>query len=311
MSQRQHGDGHKVPPNDTPAPPEPVATSPVAPQPLVSQDGLLVLKCAKTKQGEILPFIKPHPAIWGGAHKRLLALNERITAAPIEGVPMPIFRRTFIHDMQLGGRFVTDGAEGLSMLPKAARSRITMAGEAVATVDIAAAHLTICLALIEQSKVVAGADLYAVGEWSRKVIKTFILQTLGSGGPKQGWAKGTPKDIKRRLFEPVRAAVLERYPCLVDVAAVLPRSLASRLPKGLWPWAAGMHLMWWESRVLEMAMERLAEVGVVALPLGDALVVPVSAAEEAKRALEEAFAGQLGVKPRIRSSNLQQISNKK
>ena len=267
---------------------------------MVSQDGLLVLKCATTRQGEVLPFIKPHQAVWSDAHKRLLALNDRIAAASVEGVPVPNFRRTFIHDMQLGGRFVTRGEGNFSMLPKAARSRITVAGEAVVTVDIAAAHLTICLALIEQSKVVPEADLYAVGEWPRKVIKTFILQTLGAGEPKQGWAKSTPKDIKRRLFEPVRIAVLERYPCLVDVPAVLPRGATSRLPKGLWPWAAGMHLMWWESRVLEMAMERLAEAGVVALPLGDALIVPVSAAGEAKWALEEAFAGQLGVRPRVR-----------
>ena len=72
--------------------------------------------------------------------------------------------------------------------------------------------------------------------------------------------------------------MLKRYPCLMDVPTVLSGRLLPRVPKELWPWAAGMHLMWLESRVLELAMERLAKAGVVAMPLGDALIVPVSAA---------------------------------
>lgn len=274
---------------------------------MVTQDGLMVLKCVKTRQGEILPLIKPHKTAWNGVHKPLLVLNDRIAAATIEGVATPIFRRTFTHDMQLGGRFVTHGAESLSNMPRAARSKITVSGEAVVVVDIAAAHLTICLALLDRSKVVPEEDPYALGKWPRETIKTFILQTLGAGGPPRWWASGTPKDIKRGPFWQVRSAVLKRYPCLRDVPAVLSRRLLSLTPKELWPWAAGMHLMWLESRVLELAMERLAKAGVVAMPLGDALIVPASAAGEAKRALEQEFAARLGMRPRVVMTDLHPI----
>lgn len=46
-------------------------------------------------------------------------------------------------------------------------------------------------------------------------------------------------------------------------------------------------------------MDHLAAQGVTAIPLHDALIVPASAAEVAKQALEEAFTVQLGVRPRI------------
>ena len=46
-------------------------------------------------------------------------------------------------------------------------------------------------------------------------------------------------------------------------------------------------------------MDRLAAEGVTAIPLHDALIVPASGAEAAKRALEEAFVEQLGARPRV------------
>ncbi len=56
-------------------------------------------------------------------------------------------------------------------------------------------------------------------------------------------------------------------------------------------------------------MDHLAAQGVTAIPMHDALIVPVSAAEEAKRELEDAFTKQLKVKPRVAAEVLQQAQH--
>ncbi len=93
--------------------------------------------------------------------------------------------------------------------------------------------------------------------------------------------------------------MLARFRSFDYIPAVLPRDIAQKLSRANKRRAVGLHLSWRESVVLEVAMDHLAAQGVTAIPLHDALIVQVSAAEEAKRALEEAFAGQLGVRPRV------------
>ncbi len=61
----------------------------------------------------------------------------------------------------------------------------------------------------------------------------------------------------------------------------------------------GARFMFDESEIIISATERCYEAGITALPLHDALIVPVSKADAAKSIFEGAFKDRLGVLPVI------------
>ena len=118
----------------------------------------------------------------------------------------------------------------------------------------------------------------------------------------------TDSTVRKVPVSDVQTAVLARFRSFDYVPAVLPRDIAQKLSRPNKRKAVGLYLSWRESVVLEVAMDHLAAQGVTAIPLHDALIAPMSAAGEVKRALEEAFAGQLGVRPRVVITGLQPAS---
>jgi hypothetical protein len=81
----------------------------------------------------------------------------------------------------------------------------------------------------------------------------------------------------------------------------------ARLPEESCGWAGGQHLTFRESEVIEGAIGYVQAANSVALPLHDALIVPVSGVEAARRGLEGAFSVLIGVQPRI---NVKDTSSK-
>ena len=92
-------------------------------------------------------------------------------------------------------------------------------------------------------------------------------------------------------------------PALRNLAAILPADLQRRL-EGL-PWqrranAVGFHLTYWESRIILGAIGHMTVVGVVGLPMHDAIIVRRSDVGVAVRGLEGAFGTMLKVRPLLK-----------
>jgi hypothetical protein len=144
-----------------------------------------------------------------------------------------------------------------------------------------------------------GADPYALPGFDRAVVKAYIAATIGNGRAPCVWTHKARKDAAEagvtlpRSVRDVRAAVLGRYPSLTRLPELLGCPDEPRL--------CGHVLMGVESRALTIAMLRLADQGILALPLHDALLIRASHAEEAKEVLERAYeAAGNGVRVHVR-----------
>ena len=99
------------------------------------------------------------PAILDGVAR----LNQRMRDARFTNIPRPVFKRAFFHNLWLGGRFVTQGPGNVHAMSQRARRHITINGEPVLELDLAASHPTIALALMQPENGGPGRDLSALG----------------------------------------------------------------------------------------------------------------------------------------------------
>ena len=238
----------------------------------------------------------------------MLRLNEALKSVEITGAVPPIFRRTFLHDLRLGGRFVTPGQGSFSNMRKQDRARLVIAGEPAVEVDITASQPTAFLAMTDPERLRGSGDLYELPGFPRAAVKAFFVQTFGSGRPIRKWADGTDAAARAVSVKALRTAILARFPTLAEITAILPADLKASLPAGLHDRAAGQHLVYREGRMLSLALDRVMARRVFALPLHDALVVPASGAGEAQRVLGEVFAEQFGVWPVVKVKILASIA---
>ena len=268
--------------------------------PVVMSD-LVVLRALKVQRGRFWEEDDdgaqlPIPAQWADEVARLKQgverLNERVAAASVRGAIPPVFRRTFRHDLRLGGRFYT--------MLKADRAAMTIGGEPAVEVDISASQPTIFLARTDPMRLSDRPGLYDFEGFPSRACKEFIVQSFGAGRLIKGWSTRTPDDVRTTSVKALGGAVVDRFPSMEHITQILPDDLTAGLEGAQRDRAAGQHLVFLESQVVAEAMERLATVGVVALPLHDALVVPASGAEEAQRVLEEVFVEQFGVRPVVK-----------
>ena len=114
------------------------------------------------------------------------ALNESAAHAEIRGCRAPAFRRSFRHNLRLGGRFYAIGVGNFQQMPEEERERITINGEAVCEVDIHACNLSIFLALTGTQELPEG-DLYEGLKLPdgtpipREAVKNWVVQTSAAG----------------------------------------------------------------------------------------------------------------------------------
>lgn len=163
-----------------------------------------------------------------------------------------------------------------SNLPKERRHLIRIAGEAVADLDFASMFLR--LAFLEAGEKPPEGDLYAavpgLGEprWREGVKKTALAMLFRTSPLLR-----LPKDAKgllppRMSGSIAREAILSAFP-----------ALASVFEQG-----KGLGLMFTESQILVAALLDLADRKIPALPMHDGLMVPISKATPAARAMQDA-----------------------
>jgi hypothetical protein len=218
----------------------------------------------------------------------------------VTGCRPPRWCRRFTGTLDLHGRWYSVGGAGAyQSLSSVERVRdIRIGGEPVVEVDVRASWLTIVLGLnkLEPSL----DDPYAVdGDIDRAIVKAWITATLGKGSPVSRWAPQTVKKMPALASQSAveaRRVILRCYPCLAALEA-LTESLET--PTG----AVGVlpaYLMGLEAAALTLAMRGLRGRGVLALPVHDALIVPVSAAAECEAGLKAAFLPVAGACPTCR-----------
>ena len=205
------------------------------------------------------------------------AHNAFLDQQTIGGVSFPGLRRIFNDGDQpglkwrRGGRYFSlPGGEAYEMMSgDERRSELTINGTSVGEVDLAASHLTLLYALLEEP-FDARVDPYAIADIDRDVVKSWVAHALGICSPDaKRWSKKALKDfakvepgkLLREAFPmaSVREAVLRRHP-------ILSRLQSSGI--------GTLELQYHESEILRMAMEELRELhDVPSLPIHDGLIV--------------------------------------
>jgi hypothetical protein len=178
---------------------------------------------------------------------------------------------------------------GFQELPPEHRLGVRIGGEPVAEVDVKASHLTLALGLLGE---MIPPDPYAFPGLPREAVKKWAVARLSTGKAPSRWPQDTPASIRAVRAGAVTKAVYSRWPALESL-------------EGNWRrWQA------LEAKALLRAMELLS---VPALPVYDALVVPQSAAEEARQAICEGYEGVARVSQRVEIRRLPapQVSDSK
>lgn len=237
--------------------------------------------------------------------KDVAALNERVAGADIRGCRAPAFRRSFRHDLRMGGRYYAIGTGNFQQMSEAERTHITINGAPVVEVDIHACNLSIFLALTGTRTLPSG-DLYERVRLpndipnARAAVKEWMVETFGSGRLMSHWSRRAPETVRSIRPSVIRTAALRAYPALANLTVVLPPDLAASLPPCEGEKAVGQVLANWESRVMQGALGYVREYGVVGLPMHDALIVAKDAEGLAREGLSGAFFVFLKVTPRFK-----------
>lgn len=224
------------------------------------------------------------------------AVNAFAAEHTITGCLPPRWSRVFTEGLMLGGRWQALGRESVyQRMPEAERlAHIEIDGERVAEADVKASHLSILHGLLGLP--LPEGDPYEISGVPRWVVKAWVTATLGKGTPVKQWAKRTTKEnpnLHHHDPREVGRLVCDRYPFLRQPAqAVASAAGLERLGHLGKPEKLLTHrLMAVEAEALTGAMRYLRDArGVLALPIHDGLLVPLSGAGHVGAALESAFA---------------------
>lgn len=236
-------------------------------------------------QRERLPI---DPADETGAKLRaeVEAQNALAAAVTVTGCAPPRWRRHFFGDWSGHGRWYAVGEGNYQAMPETERLAITIGGESVVELDLRAAHLTLLHGLLGLPA--PEGDPYALPEAPevpRDLVKRWVAETLGRGGPSKRWAKKGPSEAVPQVpARAVGAAVRARYPFLAE-----PRRAMRDASNG----DEAKHLLTHrlsaiEAHIITATMERLRTESVLSLPMHDGLLVPRLAAGVAEAMLREA-----------------------
>lgn len=270
--------------------------APTVPSPLL----LRGLPAPRRKGTGARPERQELPIPAGDATARRLAeqvrdANARAGRHDVRGCLPPRWRRAFVLDWSMGGRWASVGGAGhYQGLSPAERAGITIDGARTVELDVSAAHLTVMHGLLGLP--MPAGDPYAVPGVPRGVVKAWIVAALGKGSPVARWAATAEVDPARWPAREVGAAVLARYPFLSDPAAAVcdlahlgpPRRLLTHRLMGL------------EAAAMTAALESLRAAGVLGLPVHDSLIVPAGAEGLARRALVAGFEAVAGATPAVK-----------
>lgn len=227
-------------------------------------------------------------------HDQLTAFNAFAATHLVTGCRPPCFRRTFLGSCCLGGRVFAVGQGNFQTMAEVRRlEAIKINNEAVAEVDLKAAHLSIFLGL--SGRQTLPSDPYDLDGLPRAAVKQFFLQTMGGGKPAGRWSPRVGSDVKQTKIKSVRDSALKHYPELASMTSILPQGLLRALPEDRQGWAVGQYLVNVEAKIIVEAMSSLRCRGVLTMPMHDALIVPRSRVLDAEAALREACRSHVGL----------------
>ena len=253
------------------------------------------------------------------------AHNAFAATIEVTGCKPPRWRRVFVKDWRLGGRWVALGSnpdEVYLTMPEEDRLQfVRIGGHRVVEVDVSAAHLTILHGLLGLS--LPAGDLYAeVPGVPRKVVKRWTTVTLGRGEARPRWAQ-TSKAMER-AYDPkvICAAMVFRFPFLEDLLPIIPDELRRRygdvheqmvearrsgfVDIGLLSAYRSdglrlvpLYLQHIEATALTHAMAYLRGLGILSLPTHDGLIVAETAEAQAMHAMRLGFRQVVQITPNL------------
>jgi hypothetical protein len=220
--------------------------------------------------------------------------NAWIARWAVEGCDPPVFWRGFTHSLAFGGRWYALGESYQGMPREERRARLRIGGEPVAEVDVHASHLAILLGLLQRP--LPPGDLHRIApELPREVAKAWITQTFGGGRAATKWSREAREAagavLRAHSAKEAGKAILAQYPFLAAPAEAVGCANAPAL--------TSLRLQRIEADALTLAMERLTERGIPALPMHDGPILRRRDATESAGVLREAFGEVAGVYPAV------------
>jgi hypothetical protein len=267
---------------------------------------LVIVKTLTTHPGESKDRRKKLPvsalgSVADAVVADVAAANEFAAQFVVVGCRPPRWFRVFNGDVSLGGRWIAAGVDGPYQTMSADdRRTLTIGGEPVAEIDVSGSQVTLLHGLLGMQ--LPAGDLYDVPGFPRDVVKQWTMQAIGNGTVPRKWSPKTPSahPARQHDIQAVGAAVCARLPLLGNLEDAVGRlgldKLATRLdvrPSRL----LVLRLQNREARAIGVAMRMCRSADILALPVHDSLIVPVSRADEAKANLVEAYRDVCGIEP--------------
>jgi len=191
-----------------------------------------------------------------------------------------------------GGRLYGRGSRHFHRLRSDERSQIRINGEPVCELDLRASQLTIAHGILGHHLDVS-QDPYTVPPFARSVVKAWVTITLGKGTEKH---RHWPGDVESEYgalppIEVVNRGLVARFPIFDGWSKAIKDRDRTR--------AISTHeLTFLESEAIILTVvELMSQHSTPALPVFDALVVPVSARQLCVETLSAQFKAVCGISP--------------
>ena len=195
------------------------------------------------------------------------------------------------HDFKKGGRAYAD----FQNLEREKRAKIKINGQETAEVDISACFLTLLHFLLGKH-FSNNVDLYDFSPYPRDIVKSWVNLTIGNSGYHKAWPKETVDFLENKKGIPnVRA----RFPIdLVRDNVLVNLPIMTEWVDSCCGWA---DLFYLESTIVIDTVHCLAyDHGITALPVHDAIRVPIDYAAVAKAVLSDMFFKNTKIRPIIK-----------
>lgn len=191
------------------------------------------------------------------------------------------------HGYRKGGR----AYDAYQSIKREDRKLIMINGHKTVEVDISACFLTLLHFLLGRP-FSSTVDPYAGPNLPRDIVKAWVNLTIGHSNYHKRW----PKETISKLEEKGHMDVSKRYPIKAIRKAILPHlPIVAEWVESSFSWADLFRV---ESQIILDATQRLAEqYDIPAMPMHDALRVPVHASSVVAKVIKEEFFKQTGMIP--------------
>jgi hypothetical protein len=265
----------------------------------------IVLKSRKSADGysDRIPVDKSDPTVQALAAE-LGRYNDFLFEHNFNLGLQPDFSRVFHYGTDAdytfnkGGRLADRALTSLTSLKREKRPLITIDGEQTCEIDIRACQLAILYGItgmpMDQTR-----DPYDVPGVSRDVVKKLVVMAIGMEGAPSKWPDGFKAELLKLGEQPMSRNLTcpAAWKAVVKVHPVL-----QELKKGVLGWA---ELQYKESRMLMASLVELMDAHtVVALPVHDCIIVPVSQKDLGVEVFKRNFEVVCGLTPEVTVTGL-------